>query len=129
MRCRAINGVFHRDSTEVSATKRNYSPTSDDNEDPDPSLDAVLIQKSMSREYPESGFEQDGMENEDNLLSSAFIPSPFLRGNVLSFGCTIEKVGCLEVLCKFQNFKPSSRGSVIIRMRISSNATRKTNTD
>ena len=118
--CTAVNGYFHSSSSDTSVTARRR--TAPELLQPDPAFDAVMIQPSISRQS-----ESRNLKKRDT--SSAVLQSPnkkheLVKGDEIFFDCNAQNVECMEIRCKFNNFKPSSRGRVNINIRISSNNTR-----
>jgi hypothetical protein len=112
--CQATNGKFYQKVSESSDVGKP-EPTEFESE---PDLDVVIIGESK-----ENGIRR---KRETMQLAPRIIKKKQMTiDKSILFECTSRFVDCMEIVCLFPEFRPSSRGSVTISLRVSSDTVRK----
>ncbi|CAG7716544.1 unnamed protein product [Allacma fusca] len=111
--CQATNGKFYQklsESLEGKAASSEFQP--------DPNLDAVLVGESKERDIRKK-------RDTHHIAPRIIRKKQMTLERTIYFECTSRFVDCMEIICTFPEFRPSSRGSVTIGFRVSSDTVRK----
>ena len=120
--CTAVNGYFHSSSSDTTATARRRPVAPPDLSQTDPTFDAVMVQPSISKQR---GIRDLKKRDTSTVLQSSNKKHELIDTQTIYLDCDAKDVECMEIRCKFSNFKASSRGRVNINLRISSDNARK----